>query len=167
LDTRHRKIHTGNIGHKIQNDRHGLHWTQKTERETRVTLSSCVLCAMLPESIFLCLLSNVTRVCLSVSSVQCYPCLSFSVFCPMLLVSIFLCLVPNVTRVSLSVSCVQCYACLSSCVFCPMLPVSVFLCLLSNVTRVYLSLSQETLETRHRTIDTGNIGHKTQKDRHG
>ena len=40
MDTRHRKIHTGNIGHKIQNDRHGLHWTQETERETRVTLDS-------------------------------------------------------------------------------------------------------------------------------
>ena len=34
-----------------------------------------------------------------------------------------------------------------------MLPVSIFLCLVSN--------------TRHRKIDTGNIGHKTQKDRHG
>jgi hypothetical protein len=29
-----------NIGHKIQNDRHGLHWTQETERETRVTLDT-------------------------------------------------------------------------------------------------------------------------------
>jgi hypothetical protein len=40
LDTRHRKIHTRNIGHKIQNDRQGLHWTQETERETRVTLDT-------------------------------------------------------------------------------------------------------------------------------
>jgi hypothetical protein len=51
---------------------------------------------MLPVYIFLCLVSNVTRVYLSVS------------FCPMLPVSIFLCLVSDVTRVYLSVSCAQC-----------------------------------------------------------
>jgi hypothetical protein len=38
LDTRHRKIDTGNIGHKTQKDRHVFHWTQDTERWTRVTL---------------------------------------------------------------------------------------------------------------------------------
>jgi hypothetical protein len=115
---------------------------------------------------------------LSVSFVQCSPCLSFlvgSVFsfcvlCPMLPVSIFFggvcvffpCLVPSVTRVYffwwgsclLSVSYVQCYPCLSFlmgfvssfCVLCPMLPVSIFfggvrvffLCLVSNVTRIYI-----------------------------
>ena len=26
---------------------------------------------------------------------------------------------------------------------------------------------EATMDTRHRKIDTGNIGHKTQKDRHG
>jgi hypothetical protein len=175
-------------------------------------LSFCVLFPMLPMSIFLCLVSNVTHVYLSVSCAecytclsfcvlypmlplsivmspraQCYPCLSFCVLCPnvtsvyfclvtnvtggfslclmpsgtrvyryvsmclMLHVSIFLCLVPNVTRVYLSLSCVQCYPCLSFCVLCRMLPVSIFLC----------------LATRHRKIETGNIGHKTQKDRHG
>ena len=40
MDTRHRKIHIGNIGHKTQNDRHGKHWTQEKERETRVTLDT-------------------------------------------------------------------------------------------------------------------------------
>ena len=40
MDARQRKIHTGNIGHKTQKDRHGLHWTQDTERETRVTLDT-------------------------------------------------------------------------------------------------------------------------------
>jgi hypothetical protein len=40
LDIRHRKIDTCNIGHKTQNDRHGQHWTQETERETRVTLDT-------------------------------------------------------------------------------------------------------------------------------
>jgi hypothetical protein len=70
-------------------------------------------------------------------------------------VSIFLCLVSNVTRVYLYVSCVQCYTWLPFCVLCPMLPMFIFLCLVSNVTSVYLS------------IDTGNIGHETQKDRHG
>jgi hypothetical protein len=162
LDTRHRKIDTGNIGHKTQKDRHGQHWTQDTE-------------------IFLCLGSNVTRVYLSVSCVQCYPCLSFCVLSPMIPVSIFLCLVSNATRVYLSVSCVQCYPCLSFCVLCPMLPVSIFLCLVPNVSRVYLSVScvhcfsclftdsytREALGTSHRTIDTDNSGHKTQKDRHG
>jgi nitrogen fixation-related uncharacterized protein len=126
LDTRHRKIDTGNIGQKTQKDRNGQYWTQDTERQIRVTLGTrnSVLCPMLPVSIFLCLVPNVTRVCLSVSCVQCYPCLSFCVLCPMLPVSIFLCLVTNVTRVYLSVSCVQCYPCLSFCVLCPMLLVS-------------------------------------------
>ena len=96
---------------------------------------------MLPVSIFLCLVSNATRVYLSVSCVHCYPCLSFCVLCPMLPVSIFLFLVSNVTRVYLYVSCVHCYPCLSLCVLCPMIPVSIFLCLVSNVTRVYLSVS--------------------------
>jgi hypothetical protein len=50
------------------------------------------------------------------------------------------------------VSYVQCYPCLSFCVLCPMLPVFIFLCLVTNVTCVY---------------NTGNIGHKTQKDKHG
>jgi hypothetical protein len=154
-------------------------------------------------SVFLCLVSNVTRVYLSVSCVQCKTCLSFCVLSPMLLVSVFLCLLSNVIRVYLSVSCVQCYPCLSFYVLCLMLPVSIFLCLLSNVSRVFLSVScvlcfpflsfcvlcllfpvlkdrhgqlwkqdterqiRVTLDTGHRKIDTGNIGHKTQKDRHG
>jgi hypothetical protein len=125
LDTRHRKMDTGNIGHKTQKDRH-------------VSLSFCVLCPILPVSIFLGLLPNVTRVYLSLSCAQCYPYLSFCVLCPMLPMSIFLCLVPNIT-------------------------LSIFLCLVFNATRVYLSVS---LDTRHRKIDTGNIGHKTQKDKH-
>jgi hypothetical protein len=152
LGTRHRKKHTGNIGHKTQKDRHGQHWV----------LSFC------------CLVPNVARAYLSVSSVQCYPCLSVCVLCPMLPVSIFLCLVPNVTRVYLSVFCVQCYPCVSFCVLCPMLHVSIFLCLVSNVTRIYLSVYCVQCYTclsfcvfRHRKIDTGNIGHKTQKYRHG
>jgi hypothetical protein len=107
--------------------------------------------------------SNVTRICLSVSCVQCYTCLSFCV------------LFSNVTRICLSVSCVQCFSYLSFCIFCPMLPVSVYMCLVSNVTRICLSVSCVhterktcvTLDTRHRKIDTCNIGHKTQKDRHG
>jgi hypothetical protein len=82
LDTRHRKIDTGNIrhntqkidtgniGHKAQKDRHVQHW-------------ACVLCPMLPVSIFLCIVFNVTRVYLSVSCVQCDTCLSFCVLCPM------------------------------------------------------------------------------------
>jgi hypothetical protein len=105
------------------------------------SLSLCVLCPLLPVSICMCLVSIVTRVYLSVSCAQCYTCLSFCVLCPMLPVSIFLCLVSNVTRVYLSVSCVQCYPFLSFCVLCPMLTVSISL--------------------------WGNIGHKTQKDRHG
>jgi hypothetical protein len=40
LDTRHRKIDTGNIGHKTQKDRHVYHWAQYTERQTRVTLGT-------------------------------------------------------------------------------------------------------------------------------
>jgi hypothetical protein len=40
LDTRHRKTDTGNIGHKIQKDRNGQHWTQDTERQIRVTLDT-------------------------------------------------------------------------------------------------------------------------------
>jgi hypothetical protein len=148
MDTRHRKIDTcsighkidtGNIEHKTQKDRQGQQWTQDTERQTRLTLGTRSL------------VSNVTCVYLSVSFVQCYPCLSFCVLCPMLPVSIFLCLVANVTCVYLFVSCVQCYLCLSFCVLCPLLSVSIFLCLV----------------TRHRKIDTCNIGNKTQKDRHG
>jgi hypothetical protein len=141
LDTRHRKIDTGNIG------------------------SFCVLCPMFLVSVFLYLLSNVTRICLYVSCVQCNPYLSFCVLCPMLPVSIFLCLVSNVTRVYLSVSCVQCYPCLSFFIFCPMLHVSIFLCLVSTVIRVCLSVYL-TLDTINRKIDTGNIGHKIQKGRH-
>jgi hypothetical protein len=71
------------------------------------------------------------------------------------------------------VSCLQCYPCLSFCVLCPMLRVSIFLCLVSNVTPVWQHWTQDTqrqiratLDTRHRRIDTGNMGHKTQKDRH-
>ena len=90
---------------------------------------------------FLCLVHNVTGVCLSVSCAQCYPYLSFCFLCPMLPISIFLCLVHNVKRVYLSVSCVQCYPYLSFCVLCPMLSVSIVLCLVSNVSRVYLSVS--------------------------
>jgi ferredoxin len=162
LDTRHRKIDTGSIGHKTQKDRHGYHWTtQDKERKTR--LSFCVLYPMAHVAIVLCLVPNVTRVYLSVSCVQCYTCLSFCVLCPMLPVSLFLFLVSNVARVYRSVSCVQCFPCLSFCVLCPMLPMSIVLCLVSNVTRVYLSVS---LDTRHRKIDSGNIGHKTQEDRH-
>jgi hypothetical protein len=52
---------------------------------------------------FLCLVSNVTHVYLSVSCVQCYTCLSLCVLCSLLHVFIFLCLVPHVTRVYLSV----------------------------------------------------------------
>jgi hypothetical protein len=127
---------------------------------------------------------------LSVSCAQCYPCISFCVLCPMLHESIFLCLVSNVTRVYLSVSCVQSCPCLSFCVLCPMLHVSIFLCLESNVTRICLSVScthfktqkdrhgqhwtqntekqtRVTLDTRRRKKHTGNIGHKTQKDRYG
>jgi cytochrome c biogenesis protein ResB len=90
----------------------------------------------------------------------------------MLPVSVFLCFVSNVARVYLSVSCAQCYQYLSFCVLCQMLPVSIFLCLMPNVTRVYLSVSctqctRLKLGTGHRTIDTGNIEHKTQKDRYG
>ena len=106
--------------------------------------SFCVLFPMLPVSIFfggvrvffLCLVPNVTRVylfwcglcLLSVSCVQCYPCLSFLVECVFFLCLVpnvlrvyfvggicvfFLCLVSNVTRVRRSVSCAQCYPCLS------------------------------------------------------
>jgi hypothetical protein len=112
---------------------------------------------------------NVTRVYLfwwgpsflSVSCVQCYPCLSFlvecvsscCVLCPMIPVYIFfdgvrvffLCLVCNDIGVYLSVSCVQCYPCQSFlvgfvssfCVLCPMLPVYIFF----GGVRVYLSVS--------------------------
>jgi hypothetical protein len=149
LGTRHRKIDTGNIGHKTQKDTHWQHWAQETERDTRVTmgtrtqkdrhgysvssahcfpcLSFCVFFPLLPVSIFLCLVPNVTRVYLSVSCAQCFPCLSFCVLFPMIHVSIFLCLVPNVIRVYHSVSCVQCCQYLSFCVLCPLLPVSIFL----------------------------------------
>jgi hypothetical protein len=153
LDTRHRKIDRGTIEHKTQKDRHDDHWTL------------CVLCSMLHVSIFLCLVPNVNRVYLSVSCVQCCPYLSFCVLRSMLPVSIFLCLVSNATRVYLSVSCVQCYPCLSFCVLCPMLPVSIFLCLVSNT--IHRQKTQVTLNTRHRKIDTGNIGQKTKKDRDG
>ena len=40
MDTRHRTIDTGNIGQKTKKDRNGKHWTQETERETRVTLDT-------------------------------------------------------------------------------------------------------------------------------
>ena len=40
MDTRHRKIDTGNIGHKTQTDRHGKQWVQDTERWTRVTFGT-------------------------------------------------------------------------------------------------------------------------------
>jgi hypothetical protein len=40
LGTRHRKIDMGNIGHEKQKDRHRKHWTQDTERKTRVTLDT-------------------------------------------------------------------------------------------------------------------------------
>ena len=40
MDTRQRKIDTGNIGQKKKKDRHGLHWAQDKERETRVTLGT-------------------------------------------------------------------------------------------------------------------------------
>jgi hypothetical protein len=95
---------------------------------------------------------------LSVSCVQCFPCLSFlvecvssfCVLCPMFSVSIifgavrvfFLRLVPNVLLVYLFW-----WSVLSSfCVLCPMFSVSIFfgevrvffLCLVSHVTRVYL-----------------------------
>ena len=40
MDTRHRKIDTGNIGYKTQKDIHGQHWTQDTERPIRVTLNT-------------------------------------------------------------------------------------------------------------------------------
>jgi hypothetical protein len=100
---------------------------------------------MLPVCIFLCLVPNVTHVYLSVSCVQCYPCLSFCVLCPMLPLSIFLCLVPNVAHVYLSVSCTQCYPCLSFCVLFPMLTVSVFLCLVLDIrwTLIYQSLGSD------------------------
>jgi nitrogen fixation-related uncharacterized protein len=141
LGTGHSKIDTSSIGQKTKTNRHGK----------------------LPKSIFMCLVSNITRVYLSVSCTQCYPCLSFCVLFPMFPVSIVMCLVPNVTHIYFSVSCAQCYSCLSFCVLYPMLPVSIFLCLVPNVTRVYLSVSC----AKYRKIDTGNIGYKTQKDRHG
>jgi type III secretory pathway component EscV len=104
LDTRHRKIDTGNIGHKTQKDRHGVThvYLSLSCVQCYTCLSSCVLCPMLPVSIFLCLVFNVTCVSLSVSCAQC-------------------------CRVYLSVSCVQCYPCLFFCVLCSLLPVSIFL----------------------------------------
>jgi hypothetical protein len=60
-----------------------------------------------------------------------------------------------------------------------MLPVSTFLCLVPNVTCVYLSEFCAQCYLCHRKIDTGNIwhktvkidmvniGHNTQKERHG
>jgi hypothetical protein len=129
LGTRQKKIDTSNIGHKTQKDRHAC-------AQCNTCLSVCVLCPMLPVSIFLCHVPNATRVNLSVSCAQCCPCLSFCVLCPMLLVSIFFCLVPNVTRVYLSLSCAR------------------------------QSNSQEKKGTRQGKIETCNIGYKTQKDRH-
>jgi hypothetical protein len=149
MDTRRIQIDTDNIGHKTQKD---------------TFLSFFVLCPLLHLSFCMFVVSIVSRVYLSVSCVQCYPCLSFCVLCPMLHVSVFLCLVSNVTRVYLSVSCVHSYPCLSVCVLCPMIPVSIFLCLVSNVTRVSLSVS--CVDTRHIQINTGRNGHKTHTDRH-
>ena len=40
MGTRQRKIDTGNMGHKTNKDRHGYHWTQDKERETRVALGT-------------------------------------------------------------------------------------------------------------------------------
>jgi hypothetical protein len=40
LDTRHRKIDMGNIGHKTQKDTNGKHRTQETERWTEATLDT-------------------------------------------------------------------------------------------------------------------------------
>ena len=40
MDTRNKKLDTGNIGHKTQKDRLGKHWTQDTERKTRATLGT-------------------------------------------------------------------------------------------------------------------------------
>jgi hypothetical protein len=146
---------------------------------------------MLPMSIVLCLVSNVTRVYLSVSCAQCYPCLSFCVFCPMLHVSIFLCLVPN--RVTLGTRHRKIHTCnighktqkdrhgnignktqndrhgtcLSVCVLCSLLHVFIFLCLVPHVTRVYLSVSCVQCYTCLSVCNTGSNGHKTQKDRHG
>jgi hypothetical protein len=40
LDTRNRKIDTGNFGHKTQKDRYGHHWTQDIERQTWLTLGT-------------------------------------------------------------------------------------------------------------------------------
>jgi uncharacterized membrane protein YsdA (DUF1294 family) len=140
----------GNIGHKTQKVTHGKRWTQDT-----ACLSFCVLCPMLPMSIVLCLVSNGTRVYLSVSCVQCFLCLSFCVLCPMLPMSIFLCLVSIVTRVYLSVSGVQCFG------------------HKTQKDRHGYHWTQDTerktwvtLDTRHKTIDTDNSGHKTQKDKH-
>jgi hypothetical protein len=129
-----------------------------------VSCAQCYQCPMLPVSIFLCLVSYFTRVYLSVSSAKCYQCLSFCVLCPIFPVSLFLCFVSNAIRGYLCVSCVQCCPCLSFSILCPMLPVSIFLCLWTQNTQRY---TQETLDTRHRKIDTSNIGHKTQKDRYG
>ena len=100
---------------------------------------------MLPVSIFfggvcvffLCLVSNDTGVYLSVSCIQCYPCLSFlvgfvssyCVLCPMLPVSIFfggVCVF--FLRLVSNVSVFIFFG--GVCVF--------FLCLVSNVTRVFL-----------------------------
>ena len=40
MNTRHRQTDTGNIGHKTHKYRHGYHWAQDTERNTRVTLDT-------------------------------------------------------------------------------------------------------------------------------
>jgi hypothetical protein len=137
-----KKIFTGNIGHKKQKE--DTHFTKKDRHGFFGGIRAFCLCLvpLLPVYIFfdgvrvffLCLVSNDTGVYLSVSCVQCYPCLSFF----------------GGVRVYLSVSCVQCYPCLSFlvecvssfCVLCPMLPVSIFfggVCV---------------LDKRHRKIDT-------------
>jgi hypothetical protein len=122
MDTRHIQIDTSNNGHKTQKDRNNVNRVCLSVSCVQCCpyLSFCVLCSMLPVSIFLCLVSIATRVYLSVSCVHCYPCLSFCVLCPMLPVFFFLCHVSNITRIYLSVSCGQCYPCLSFCVLCLM-----------------------------------------------
>ena len=40
MGTIHRKIDTGNIGHKTKKNRHDHNWTKETERETRVTMDT-------------------------------------------------------------------------------------------------------------------------------
>ena len=40
MDKGQSKKNTGKIGHKTQKDRHGQHWAQDTERQTRATLDT-------------------------------------------------------------------------------------------------------------------------------